>query len=178
MEKQKGYVSGDFEYVYTACTQVILHIFFFYPHFINRVWISGMGLFYVDIYVHTGLNNFFFQKNRIFAEFFLTLSEFFYTIKMLFSEIRTFEIKIRLPLLSIEGQEKEVRFHENDISAQEAFKSQGSRIQSENEYEGWKKGFSGQTCKRKKSIVRLGHRNVTFLFMRTGKKGRKINEIF
>ncbi len=56
-------------------------------------------------------------------------------------------------------------FHENDISAQEAFTRQGSRIQSENEYEGWKKSFSGQTCKGKKSIVRLGHRNVTFLFM-------------
>ena len=54
-------------------------------------------------------------------------------------------------------------FHENDISAQEAFTRQGSRIQSENEYEGWKKSFSGQTCKGKKSIVRLGHRNVTFL---------------
>ena len=86
----------------------------------------------MDKYVYMGLKNFFFQKNRIFAEFFLTLWNFFYTIKMLFSKIQTFEIKIKLPY--IKGQEKEVLFHENDISAQEAFTRQGSRIQSENEY--------------------------------------------
>lgn len=86
----------------------------------------------MDKYVYMGLKNFFFQKNRIFAEFFLTLWDFFYTIKMLFSKIQTFEIKIKLPY--IKGQEKEVLFHENDISAQKAFARQGSRIQSENEY--------------------------------------------
>ena len=101
-------------------------------------------------------------------------------------------MKSKLSCLSIKGQKKEVLFHENDISAQEAFTRKGSRIQSENEYEGWKKGFSGQTCKGKKSIVRLGHRNVTFLFMRRGdrrpagltdspraaEKGRKIDAVF
>ena len=71
---------------------------------------------------------------------------------------------MKLPLYQ-RSEEKEVHFHENDISAQEAFPCKGSRIQSKNEYKGWKKGFSGKTCKRQKSIVRLGHRNVAFLFI-------------
>ena len=55
-------------------------------------------------------------------------------------------------------------FHEDDISAQKAFTRKGSRLQSKDEYQQRKKSFSGQTCKRKKKIVRLGHRSVAFFF--------------
>lgn len=50
-------------------------------------------------------------------------------------------------------REKEVLFHEDDISAQKAFTCKGSRIQGKNEYSWREKSFSGQTCKRKKEIV-------------------------
>lgn len=52
-------------------------------------------------------------------------------------------------------REKEVLFHEDDISAQEAFPCKGSRFQGQNEYSRRKEGLGGQTCKGKKDIVRI-----------------------
>ena len=52
--------------------------------------------------------------------------------------------------------------YENDISAKEAFQSESSWFQSENEYTGRKKGFSSQKVKRKKKIISVGRKYVAF----------------
>jgi len=115
----------------------------------------------------------------IFTEFSLTSADFSYTINMLFSFIQILlskkELIKMLPLL-YKGFEKEVRFHENDISAEKTFPRQGSRIQGEDEYSRRKKGFGGKACKRKKETIRIGHRNVTFFSSYSLPGG--VNEIF
>jgi hypothetical protein len=55
-----------------------------------------------------------------------------------------------------------VPYHEDDISAKEKTKSQGSWIQKQNEYSGRKKGFGFQKIKGKKKIISLDRRNVVF----------------
>ncbi len=74
--------------VFTVHAQGLSSFYFIYPHFINRMCISEMGVIYVDIYVYNCAKKFFAMKNRIFTAFYLTLQIFFYTIKVLFSEIQ------------------------------------------------------------------------------------------
>ena len=57
---------------------------------------------------------------------------------------------------------KEVPDNENDISAEETFQSEGSRIQSKNEYSWRKKSFSSQKIKRKKAVISVGRIYVAF----------------
>ena len=52
--------------------------------------------------------------------------------------------------------------NENDISAEETFQSEGSRIQSKNEYSWRKKSFSSQKIKRKKAVISVGRIYVAF----------------
>lgn len=85
-------------------------------------------------------------KTFIFRDFFLTTFHFSYKIKY-----------------AIFLNKKEVHFHEDDLSAQKAFSCQSTWFQSKNEYTRREKSFSCKTCKRKKKIVCIGHRNVTFL---------------
>ena len=60
------------------------------------------------------------------------------------------------------GISKEVPDNENDISAEETFQSEGSRIQSKNEYSWRKKSFSSQKIKRKKAVISVGRIYVAF----------------
>ena len=60
------------------------------------------------------------------------------------------------------GKSKEVPDNENDISAEETFQSEGSRIQSKNEYSWRKKSFSSQKIKRKKAVISVGRIFVAF----------------
>ena len=57
---------------------------------------------------------------------------------------------------------KEVDINENDIPTKEKIQSESSWIQSKNEYCWWKKSFSSQKSKRKKSIISLGRIYVAF----------------
>jgi len=52
--------------------------------------------------------------------------------------------------------------YENDISAEKAFQSESSWIQSENEDCGRKKSYSSQKIKRKKEIISVGRIYVAF----------------
>ena len=55
--------------------------------------------------------------------------------------------------------------NEDDISAEETFQSESSRIQSENEHKGWKKSFSCKKIKRKKEVIRVGRIYVAYFPM-------------
>ena len=96
----------------------------------------------------------------------MTIRGFSYKIKYAIFRLRgmIYHMPRENDYLIIKVLEKEVSYHENDISAQEAFPFQGSRLQSQNEYSRRKKSFSSETCKRKKEIIRIGHSNVTFLY--------------
>ena len=77
--------------IFTARTQGLSCYYLNYPHFINSMCITEMGVVYVDIYVYNLSKKFFVLKTRIFTAFHLTYEEFFYTIKVLFSKIQVNE---------------------------------------------------------------------------------------
>ena len=59
---------------------------------------------------------------------------------------------------------KEVFRYEDDISAKEEIQSQGSWVPCQNEHSWRQKGSVRKKSKRKKSVIRLGRRNVAFSF--------------
>lgn len=61
--------------------------------------------------------------------------------------------------------EREVQFHENDISAEEETAVQSTRLQSENEQRWRKESAGSQKSKRKKEIIRIGRSNVAYFSM-------------
>ena len=52
--------------------------------------------------------------------------------------------------------------HEDDLSAKNQTESEGSRLQSQNEYSGRKKGTGSKKSEGKKEIVRIGRSDVAF----------------
>ena len=58
--------------------------------------------------------------------------------------------------------QREVYGDEDDISAEEEIKIQGSWFQSKNEHSRRKKSFSCQKSKRKKTVISLGRIYVAF----------------
>lgn len=67
-------------------------------------------------------------------------------------------------------QIKEVESNENDISAEEAFQSKSSWIQSKNEHGRRKKSSGSQKSKRKKKIISVGRIYVAFSSIQNEKK--------
>lgn len=56
--------------------------------------------------------------------------------------------------------------NEDDISAKEQAEKESARIQIQNEHTGRKEGFSCQTCKGKKEIIRIIYRSQFVAFFR------------
>lgn len=59
-----------------------------------------------------------------------------------------------------------MHFHEDDISAEEEVKIQGSRFQGKNEYSWRKKSSGSKACKGKKENISIGHSNVAFFSLK------------